>query len=186
MTSCCRSLSRAPCPRNPELLSQATRIELASPPGAGGLGSGRGPGVESERESERGTQSPADPSAARPPALCKEAWDQQPTGTIHRPHIPLLTRLPLKGRPPPPKVHPRVDDSAGHRPHPDPAPAAAGEGPGASERLGSKPPRPNPVLTILLFATVCRCGPDSRRLLLHPNEVKRLVRGLKKKKKKKK
>lgn len=30
----------------------------------------------------------------------------------------------------------------------------------------------------------CGGGPDSHRLLLHPNEVKRLVRGLKKKKKK--
>lgn len=128
MTSCYGFLSRAPSPRNPGLFSNATGCSLASPTGPVRLGSGRGPGVGSGRGKERGAHKAGLTPESPPPPSAKQPAISEPTGGINNPSIPLPARLPPKGRPLPPKVHPRADDSAGHRPHPDPASAAARRG----------------------------------------------------------
>lgn len=101
MTSCCGFLSLAPSPRNPGLFSNATGLFAGFSHRAGKTRVRKGArGGVWERKRERGTQSPADPTAA-PSSLCKAAWDQRPTGWINNPPIPLPARLPPKATPSP-------------------------------------------------------------------------------------
>ena len=124
-----------------------TRLLLPGPR----LGSGRGPGVGSGREDRGAHKARLTPDP--PPTPCKAAWDQRSAGWINSPPLPFPAQLPPKGRPPPPKVHPRADDSAGPSPHPASVPTTARGGRGLGG-LGSTHPRPNRALTAVLFAPV--------------------------------
>lgn len=122
------SLSLSPPPLASPGSSQ-TRLLLPGPR----LGSGRGPGVGSRREDRGAHKARLTPDP--PPTPSKAAWDQRSAGWINSPPLPFPAQLPPKGRPPPPKVHPRADDSAGPSPHPASVPTTA-RGAGAWEAWG--------------------------------------------------
>lgn len=129
MTSCCGFLSLAP-----SLPFKRALGSLASPTRPGRLGLGTGPGWGLEKGNREGHTKPTDPTAD--PLPLQSSLGSATYWLDKQPSHPAPRQAPTSEPPHPPKVHPRADDSAGHRPHPDPAPATAREGPGPREGSG--------------------------------------------------